>query len=121
MSKLTSNELKQLDAIDNKVDYNFSISVKEHFNKIGKLQDFAATATDAEKKEQKQLIKELMKTGSSENSVKILNLFIKAARRVGNDQDLAAYLPQKSFTDSDAALLDKVGCKDYAALVRLAV
>ena len=123
MPKLNQQEKKRVREIDESLGWRFSVSIKDHFNKAGKMQDFAATPTKAEIAEQTQAMRELVKsmfdeTKSSWCSLKTLDIFLGAARRLEDDAVLATHLPAGKFKATDVPLLEKSELKSLAALVK---
>jgi hypothetical protein len=118
LSKLNQAEIDQLIDIEAKADYNFTIDVKDHFNRAGKTQDLINAVTPTDVAEQKKLMGGIFaaEPQSSYSSIKIKDIFIRAVRRIGTDDEIAGYLPKNSFTKSDIALMQKCGLADYAAV-----
>lgn len=118
--KLSREEKKRLEKIDDALDWRFSVSVKEHFNKAGKLQAFADAATEEEKKEQMKLLRFMFNDGvqGTLTAVRNYDLFVQVARRVGTDEELGALLPAGKLDAQDAALLEKCEMKSLAAIIR---
>lgn len=110
--------------IDNAFNWRVSLSVKEHFNKAGKIQEFVAAVTDADKAEQKAAIKGLLWKTESEaalGSLTAMDVFLRAARRVSSDEELAALLPADKLDAEDVAVLEKNNLTSMAALVKKAI
>lgn len=116
--KLTREEKQRLEKIDDAIGWRQFISVKEHFNKAGKLEAFAAAPTDDEKKEQIKLMKAMFGRDGAFASVRNADIFFQVARRVGTDAELAPLLPDGKFDAKDAELLEKCEMKSLAALIK---
>jgi hypothetical protein len=116
---LTTEEKQRLEKIDDIIGWRQFIAVKEQFNKVGKLEAFAAAPTDAEKKEQYKLMRGMFGRDAAVSSLKNADIFYQVARRVGTDQELSATLPDGKFEAKDAELLEKCEMKALAALVKL--
>ena len=121
---LSGDEKKRLAKIGDAFGWRVSVSVKEHFNKVGKFQDFAMASTPAEEAEQRQAMKGLFSMSEAQASfatLKATDVFMRVARRVGTDQEIAELLPKGVFDTKDAELLEKCELKSLAALVRTRV
>lgn len=119
--KLSNDEMKRLEKIENIFDYRFSIALKEHFNKAGKFNDFANAPTEAEKKSQMDAIRGLLRMTDQQATLAVLkasDIFTSVARRIGDDKDLATLLPRDKLDEQDAAVLEKCQLNSLAALVR---
>ncbi|MGZ9097399.1 MAG: hypothetical protein ACXW30_03780 [Micavibrio sp.] len=119
--KLSKDEVKRLEKMENIFDYRFSIALKEHFNKAGKFNDFANAPTEAEKKNQMEALRGLLRMTDQQATLALLkssDIFTSVARRVGNDKDLATLLPKDRLDEQDAAVLEKCQLNSLAALVR---
>ena len=104
--------------------WRVTVGVKEHFNSVGKLAAFAAAPTEAEKDEQKASMKGLLFKSETEASLSTLtatDVFMRVARRIGTDAELAALLPADRFQAGDAELLEKNKLTSLAALVKTAL
>ncbi|MBI3440390.1 MAG: hypothetical protein HY052_01055 [Proteobacteria bacterium] len=111
-----------MEKIGDALNWRVTTSVKEHFNKAGKLEAFAAEATDVEKNEQKNAMKGLFFMSESEATLatlKATDIFMAVARRVGNDAELAALLPAGKFDKTDIEILEKCQLKSLADLIRI--
>ena len=119
--KLSREEKQRIEKIGNATSWRFTISVKEHFNKVGKYEAFAAAPTEAEKKAQMDAMKGLFNMSESDANLatlKATDIFMGVARRIGTDAELAALLPAGKLDQKDAELLEKCELKSLAALVR---
>jgi hypothetical protein len=116
--KLTRDEKKRLQKIDDAIGWRQFISVKEHFNKAGKLEAFATAPTAEEKQEQVRMLKHIFGRDGAFASVRNADLFFQVARRIGTDAELAPLLPDGKFDAKDAELLEKCEMKSLAALIK---
>jgi hypothetical protein len=109
--KLNREEKKHLEKIHEATSWRFTISVKEHFNKAGKLAAFAAAPTAAEEKAQKDAMKGMLYMSDIDSTVAIMkatDIFMSVARRVAaNDTELAALLPAIKYEQKDVDVLEK--------------
>lgn len=119
--KLSNEEMKSLEKVHDATGWRFSVAVKEQFNNAGKYQKFATEYTEDESKEQKAAIRGLLHMSDEQSTMALLkatDIFVRVARRVGDDKDLAALLPAGKFDEKDAAVLEKCELKSLAAVVR---
>ncbi|MBU0800007.1 MAG: hypothetical protein KKA05_03305 [Alphaproteobacteria bacterium] len=116
---LTAPEQKRIQDISASFGWRYSIAIRDHFNKAGKIQDFANAATPEEIATQKVHMKHIFGKNADLATLSNLDIYVAAARRVGTDEELAALLPAEKLTAADADLLDKCQLKSLAALVRL--
>ncbi len=119
--KLSKEEKKSLEKVQDATGWRFSIAVKEHFNNAGKMADFAAAATPEETAEQKNAIRGLLSMSDDDSTralLKATDVFLRVARRVGDDKDLAQLLPAGKFDAKDVAALEKLELKSLAAVVK---
>lgn len=119
--KLTKEEKKSLEKVHDATGWRFSIAVKEQFNNAGKYEKFATEYTEAESNEQKAAIRGLLNMSDEQSTLALLkatDIFLRVARRVGDDKDLATLLPAGKFDAKDADALEKCELKSLAAMVR---
>jgi len=119
--KLNKQECLRLQELSNIFSWRFTISVKEHFNNAGKYQSLVDAPTEEEKQEQKQAIKGLFYMTETESTIatlKVTDIFMRIALRVGNENEMGALLPAGAFSDGDVALLEKCQLNSLAATVR---
>lgn len=119
--KLSNEEMKSLEKVHDATGWRFSIAVKEHFNAAGTYQKFATEYTEAESNEQKAAIRGLLHMSDEQSTLALLkatDVFLRVARRVGDDKDLATLLPAGKFDAKDAETLEKCELKSLAAVVR---
>lgn len=121
MSDLDKNEIKRLKKLDDAFGWRVTVSVKEHFNKVGKYEAFALSPTEDEKKEQMQAMRGLFtlnETKMAMANLKSVDVFMRVARRIGSDAEIGALLPAKAFEAGDVNLLEKCKLDSLAAIVR---
>jgi hypothetical protein len=119
--KLSREEKQSLEKVHDATGWRFSVAVKEQFNAAGKLQKFATEYTEAESNEQKAAIRGLLGMSEDQSTLALLkatDIFLRVARRVGDDKDLATLLPAGKFNEKDAETLEKCELKSLAAVVR---
>jgi hypothetical protein len=114
-------ETERLMKIDDAFGWRISVGVKEHFNNAGKDAQFIAAMTDDDKAEQKAAIRGLLLKSEPEAALatlKATDVFMRVARRVGTDEELAKILPAAKFEEKDVELLEKNKLTSLAALVK---
>lgn len=119
--KLSKEEKKSLEKVHDATGWRFSVAVKEQFNAAGTYQKFATEYTEAESNEQKAAIRGLLNMTDEQSTLALLkatDVFLRVARRVGDDKELAKLLPAGKFDEKDAAALEKCDLKSLAAVVR---
>ncbi|MBI1216691.1 MAG: hypothetical protein GC185_12845 [Alphaproteobacteria bacterium] len=117
-------EQKRLMKIDDAFGWRLSVGVKEHFNNAGKYEQFAQAPTEAEKAEQKAAIKGLLFKSEPEAALAFLtatDVFMRVARRIGTDEELAGLIKADAFDAADVAVLEKNKLTSLAALVKTAI
>lgn len=118
---LDKDEKQRIQKLDDAFGWRTTVSVKEHFNKVGKFEAFAMAPTEAEKKEQMQAMRGLFtlnETKMSMANLKAVDIFMRVARRIGDDAEIGALLPAKAFQSKDVELLEKCKFDSLAAIVR---
>ncbi len=120
--KNAQNDKKRLEKIGNALDYHVTISIKEHFNKVGKMDQFVKTVTPEEIAEQKAAMRGMFYMTEDQMTLatlKTTDIFMRAARRVAtDDKELAAFLPAGKFEREDVEILKKNGLKSLSAVVK---
>jgi uncharacterized protein YukE len=114
----------RLEKIQDAFGWRVTVGVKEHFNAIGKFKEFAAAPTAAEKEEQMASLKGLLFKSPADAAVASLtatDVFMRVARRVGSDAELAGLLPADRFDAKDVEVLEKNKLTSLAALVKTAI
>ena len=122
MAKL--EDALRLEKLQDAFGWRVTVGVKEHFNKIGKYKEFAAAPTDADNDEQRAALKGLLFKSEAESTLSTLtatDVFMRVARRVGSDAELAGLLPAHRFDEKDVEVLEKNKLTSLAALVKAAI
>ncbi len=117
-------ENERLMKIQDAFGWRVTVGVKEHFNNAGKIQAFAAAATDADNAEQKAALKGLLYKSEPEAALASLtatDVFMRVARRVGTDAELAGLVNVDKLDAKDVELLEKNKLTSLAALVKTAL
>ncbi len=117
-------EQKRLRKIEDAFGWRMTTRVKEHFNKAGKYQQFAEAPTESEKEEQKAALKGLLYKSAPKATLASLtatDVFMRVARRVGNDEELAGLIKAGIFDAKDVEILEKNKLTSLAALVKTAI
>lgn len=120
MSTLKRADVKRLEEINAMTNWRLTHSIMAHFNEKGKADAFANAPTEQEKRAQMDLAPHIIFGTDKQTAIasaKNTDIFLTVARRVGNDDELAALLPAK-VRPEDVALLTKAGCPSFAALVK---
>jgi hypothetical protein len=120
-SKLAKEEIKRLEEISDAFDYRFSIPLKEHFHKSGRLEKMEDAVTKEEKQEQRAAIKGILSFNMEKRtkaSLKVVECFTKAALRVGTDEEISKFISKDKIVKEDVELLKKHEFHSLAAVAQ---
>jgi hypothetical protein len=123
-SLATLDDKLRLQKLSDAFGWRVTVGVKEHFTNTGKIKAFAAAPTEDEKAEQKTAMRGLLFKSDAEAAVATLtatDVFMRVARRVGTDEELAGLLPAAKFDEKDVEVLEKNKLDSLAALVKKAI
>jgi hypothetical protein len=118
--KQTAKSLKKLNAA---FGNNTTLAIWAHFDAAGKRRDLLRATTEEELEAQNGLAFDAMhgRLPPEESKLallKIANGFMRSARRVGDDAELAVCLPDNKFEEKDITFLETNQLPSLAAVVR---